>query len=341
MNIAALYEIRRKIQDYIMKYEYILKPAGKFLLSLVLLFIIKGDIGYNAILCNSLLLVIISLVCALVPVGFISAIIGLVILGHLYRLSLESAVMGAVVLLLIFLLYFRFSPRDVLLLLLTPLAIKLNIHYALPVAAGLLCAPTAAAPVAIGVLVTGFLEKITANEILLSGGGEVGRATLLKLRFLIDTMVQNHRMWVTAAVFVLTTIIVYAIRRLAISNAWLLAIIAGTLAEVIGLTAGGSCFGARLDGAALFMGLMMSLLIEWAIMFMKFNVDYRLIESVQFEDDDYYYFVKAVPKVTVPGEDGLLPAGSLSETTADLKNQFVKHRPGGRKDQADGGGKKS
>jgi hypothetical protein len=229
----------------------------------------------------------------------------------------------------------------VLLLLLTPLAIKLNIHYALPVAAGLLCAPTAAAPVAIGVLVTGFLEKIAANEILLSGGGEVGRSTLLKLRFLIDTMVQNHRMWVTALVFVLTTIIVYAIRRLAISNAWLLAIIAGTLAEVIGLTAGGSRFGARLDGVALFMGLMMSLLIEWAIMFMKFNVDYRLIESVQFEDDDYYYFVKAVPKVTVPGENGLLPAGSLSETTADLKNQFVKHRPGGRKDQADGGGKKS
>ena len=103
MNIAALYEIRRKIQDYFMKYEYILKPAGKFLLSLILLFIIKGDIGYNAILCNSLLLVIISLICALVPVGFISAIIGLVILGHLYRLSLESAVMGAVVLLLIFL----------------------------------------------------------------------------------------------------------------------------------------------------------------------------------------------------------------------------------------------
>jgi hypothetical protein len=89
------------------------------------------------------------------------------------------------------------------------------------------------------------------------------------------------------------------------------------------------------------MGLMMSLLIEWAIMFMKFNVDYRLIESVQFEDDDYYYFVKAVPKVTVPGEDGLLPAGSLSETTADLKNQFVKHRPGSRKDQAGGRAKKS
>ena len=89
---------------------------------------------------------------------------------------------------------------------------------------------------------TGFLEKITANEVLLSGGGEVGRATLLKLRFLIDTMVQNHRMWVTAAVFVLTTIIVYAIRRLAISNAWLLAIIAGTLTEVIGLTAGSSRF---------------------------------------------------------------------------------------------------
>ena len=30
-----------------------------------------------------------------------------------------------------------------------------------------------------------------------------------------------------------------------------------------------------------------------------FSLDYTRIEHVQFEDDDYYYFVKAVPKITV------------------------------------------
>ena len=30
-----------------------------------------------------------------------------------------------------------------------------------------------------------------------------------------------------------------------------------------------------------------------------FNVDYSRTEYVQFEDDEYYYYVKAVPKNTV------------------------------------------
>ena len=32
------------------------------------------------------------------------------------------------------------------------------------------------------------------------------------------------------------------------------------------------------------------------IQLMEFNVDYNRTEIVQFEDDEYYYYVKAVPK---------------------------------------------
>lgn len=37
--------------------------------------------------------------------------------------------------------------------------------------------------------------------------------------------------------------------------------------------------------------------------FFAFNLDYKRIENVQFEDDDYYYYVKAVPKVAVATPD--------------------------------------
>ena len=36
-----------------------------------------------------------------------------------------------------------------------------------------------------------------------------------------------------------------------------------------------------------------------SIKFFVFNVDYTRTERVQFEDDEYYYYVKAVPKNTV------------------------------------------
>ena len=34
-----------------------------------------------------------------------------------------------------------------------------------------------------------------------------------------------------------------------------------------------------------------------------FALDYKRTEYVQYEDDEYYYYVKAVPKINVAGED--------------------------------------
>lgn len=37
---------------------------------------------------------------------------------------------------------------------------------------------------------------------------------------------------------------------------------------------------------------------DWFLIeFLCFNLDYSRTEKVQFEDDEYYYYVKAVPKV--------------------------------------------
>ena len=38
-----------------------------------------------------------------------------------------------------------------------------------------------------------------------------------------------------------------------------------------------------------------SLILE----FFFYNLDFSRVERVQFEDDEYYYFVKAVPKMFV------------------------------------------
>ena len=46
-------------------------------------------------------------------------------------------------------------------------------------------------------------------------------------------------------------------------------------------------------------GTSISFLLGRVLQFFVFNVDYSRTEKVQFEDDEYYYYVKAVPKVTV------------------------------------------
>ena len=41
------------------------------------------------------------------------------------------------------------------------------------------------------------------------------------------------------------------------------------------------------------------MLVGIVIEFFAFNVDYGRVEQVQFQDDEYYYYVKALPKVTL------------------------------------------
>ena len=53
----------------------------------------------------------------------------------------------------------------------------------------------------------------------------------------------------------------------------------------------------------LLIGILFSVFLAAVYIFFVFAVDYSRTEYVQFEDDDYYYYVKAVPKVTVSTPD--------------------------------------
>ena len=45
------------------------------------------------------------------------------------------------------------------------------------------------------------------------------------------------------------------------------------------------------------------MVIAVILQFFVFSVDYTRVEHTQFEDDEYYYYVKAVPKAIVAGTD--------------------------------------
>ena len=51
------------------------------------------------------------------------------------------------------------------------------------------------------------------------------------------------------------------------------------------------------------LGSILAIVIAKIIEFFRFCVDYSRTEKVQFEDDEYYYYVKAIPKMTVAAQD--------------------------------------
>ena len=85
-------------------------------------------------------------------------------------------------------------------------------------------------------------------------------------------------------------------------NAWTLAIISGALIQVAGLFVGYIVLGVTGKTLWLIVGNIISLLIAFILQFLFMNLDYARTERVQFEDDDYYYYVKAVPKTASMGK---------------------------------------
>jgi hypothetical protein len=57
----------------------------------------------------------------------------------------------------------------------------------------------------------------------------------------------------------------------------------------------------RLDAdisiGGLFLGAVVAAAVAFLFKLFTFSVDYAKTERVQFEDDGYYYYVKAVPKI--------------------------------------------
>lgn len=295
--MTTLLVVKQYVKTFISKYEVYLKPVLKLVLALAALMMINGKIGYMHRLDSVPLVLIIALMCSFMPMNFIIFVAAVFVVLHMYALSLECAAITLVVFLVLFLLYFRFSPKDTLVVLLTPMCFAVGIPYAVPLAMGLIGTPASAISVGCGIVVTCLINHIADSATALSGMDTEDMAT--KFRFIIDGFLDNKEMVLTIAAFAVTIILVYFIRRMAVDHAWTIAIIAGALADVIILLVGDLMFDTNVSIIGLIIGTVFSVLIAEVVEFSAFHVDYSRTEKVQFEDDEYYYYVKAVPKITV------------------------------------------
>lgn len=295
--MTTLLVAKQYIKNFISKYEVYLKPLLKLVLSLIALMMINGRIGYMHRLDNISIVLIVSLLCSFMPANFIIFVAAAFTVLHLYALSLECAAVALVLFLVMFLLYFRFSPKDTLVVLITPICFALKIPYAVPLAMGLVGTPASAVSVGCGVLASYLVSYMADSATAISGMDTDDIAT--KFRFIVDGFLNNKDMMLTVAAFAITIVVVYLIKRMSVDHAWTIAIITGALADVMMLLVGDLMFDTNVSIVGIIVGTVFSVLIVKVVEFFAFHVDYSRAEKVQFEDDEYYYYVKAIPKITV------------------------------------------
>lgn len=295
--MTGLLEIREKIKSIYSKYEVFILPLVKFLLAFLVISSVNGQLGYMTRLDNVAIVLIAALMCSFLPAGAIILFAALFSLMHMYALSMEVALVGLCVYLLMFLLFFRFSPRDSLVVVLTPILCGMGVPYVMPVAMGLLGTPASAISVGCGVVVHFLLNAVTDNASTINTMDT--QDITGKLRLIIDAILNNQAMIVMVAAFAVTVLVVYLIRRMSVDYSWTIAMIAGVMVELVILLVGDLMYDTNLSVIQAVIGAAVTVLAAKLIEFFRFCVDYSRTEKVQFEDDEYYYYVKAVPKMSV------------------------------------------
>jgi hypothetical protein len=96
---------------------------------------------------------------------------------------------------------------------------------------------------------------------------------------------------------------------------------------VIGV-AGNVVLNLETSYAGLMIGNVIAIIVGIILEFFLFSVDYTRAEHIQYEDDEYYYYVKAVPKVSIAvPEKTVKRISEHREVEDDDESEVIRRRP--------------
>lgn len=298
-RMTNFFVIKEKVTKFYKDFESYFQIAFKFLVAFFVFGLVNDKLGYYPILGNIGIQVVLSLISAIVPSSVFVLLVAIITLLHLYKLSLVMMLLAFVVFVVFYFLYLKFAPKHGVLMMVIPMLMPFNLHFIVPLIAGLFYSPFTIVPVASSFILMTIVRYIIEAAPMVDSGKLDVEAIVGAYQYVIDHVLENKEMLLFGAVFALIIVLTYVISRFPFDYAWYVGIGLGTVAGIVGLLIGGGMFGVEVSAGGVIVGSIISGLIVAIIQFLHCTVDYSRKEFVQFEDDDYYYYVKAVPKIAV------------------------------------------
>ena len=294
---------KEQLTGFFSRFETYITAVLKFLVALIALMIVNANLGYMSKIDNGAIVLIVSLLCSFLPMNLVVLLIAGIVLLHVYALSLQCAIIVAFIFVVMFVAYFRFSPRDSVAVLLTPICFILKIPYVVPMTLGFVGTPMSCVAVGCGTVAYFVLDYIKENADQIASLSTDTESALGSFKYLIDGLLGSDKMLLLVITFAVVVIAEFMIKSLPIDYSWKIGLGLGAVVNILVILIGCSALEVDMSIAGVFVGTLVSVLIVLVIQFFVFNVDYLRTENVQFEDDEYYYYVKAIPKMSVEAPD--------------------------------------
>lgn len=311
--MSNLFVWKDQMQRLYAKHSGLIDRALKFVLGIVTFALIGSNVGFMKAAAQPVVTLAFGVIAAFIPLTLLIVLATLMILVHMYALSMGALIVMGVLFLVMYIFFFRFTPSKAIVVMLTPIAFALKVPYVIPIIFGLVGTPIYVIPVMCGTIVWYLLNFAKSNVTVITSA----KSLLDKILVFAQQSLQNKTMWITVAAFVICLLLVYTLRRTSLNSSWKIAIVAGAVVTVVVMITGDVAFNIHTEYVNLIVGSCISIGICLILEFFVFLIDYSGTERLQFEDDEYYYYVKAVPKIAVTApEKTVKTINERQETTA-------------------------
>lgn len=275
----------------------VLNALFRFILGVISFHAINHIVGYQPELNHWYVEFLLGVIGVILPGSAFVFLLAAFSLMHILYVSPLLALVVGIIYAVLYCSYIKFVPKHGYIIVAFPILLYLHLGYAIPIYLGLIMTPLAVIPITCGVAIYYLLQTIT-SVVSTSTDTSINLYQLVLQQFW-----KNEEMYVVLFIFSIVAILVYLIRKRESDHAFEWSIVAGTACNSVLFLIANYAFTIHIGIIAMLLDSLASMVAVLLFQFMRLALNYGSVENLQFEDEEYYYYVRAVPKISVAAPD--------------------------------------
>lgn len=294
--MTGLLGLKEKIYDFYQKKGRILAPIQRAILTLVLLFVINMMFPYSSILQKIYVLAAACMIQAFLPLTTLFYIASVFIAVHLYTISFEIFAAFVLIIFICAIGYFRISNKYSYIAIIVAALFFCKLEFLAPAVVAIAIGVESLFPAAVGVLFYYISFYLKESSLVISNeSGSLG----VSLQYLIKELLSKNIFVIMLVSVCLSILVTSLLRKIFHERAWLIAATLGNASTACFVLLGHILIEIDVDIWRVILEAILGIVICMIVEFFRGIGVVSLIERTVFEDEEYIYYVKAVPKIKV------------------------------------------
>lgn len=297
-----LFNTKNKIDEIYAKAPMAVTCIVRIVIAFLTLFAVKVNFGFNSMLTTWYFVILFSIVCAFLPLRIMLFALAAYCIVQLFTMSAGIGIVAVILLAIMYLIYFRFEKKLTYVIILIPLLCIIRLPILIPLILAVTMPLSSVICALFGIFIYYFLHYIHMNAAMLQGlesGNEIARMSVT-----LDGVFSYNELWYTMLCIAIIFAATFLLKKIRVNMSNQLAIALGSGIYLILIIICNLAYETMTYSKLLWfvIGTVVSCIVAMIISTIVLPLDYNRTEFIELEDEEYKYFVRAVPKAAISKE---------------------------------------